>query len=119
MPPYWVRLAYVLEFLLALIAIVLLWEQVGGQVHLDLMPWYQKLTLTVALAWVIVAGTVSSVVRERVWNRWTVGYLVAGVLLVAVMALLTYYYHIHEDDGGEEDKDDVALLAAGIPGRHS
>ena len=119
MPPYWVRLAYVLEFLLAIIAIVLLWGQVGGDVHLDLMPWYQKLTLTVALAWVIVAGTVSSVVRERVWNRWTVCYLVAGVLLAAVMALLTYYYHIHEDDDGEDGKDNVALLAARIPGRHS
>ena len=56
MPPYWVRLAYVVEFLLALIAVGLLWSEVGGQGHLDLMPWYQKLVLTVALAWVIVAG---------------------------------------------------------------
>ena len=119
MPPYWVRLAYVVEFLLALIAVGLLWSEVGGQGHLDLMPWYQKLVLTVALAWVIVAGTVSSVARERVWNRWTVCYLVAGLLIATTMALLTYYYHIHEDDDTEDAKDRVALCAAPNTGRQS
>ena len=119
MPPYWVRLAYVLEFLLALIAVLLLWSEVGGQGHLDLMPWYQKLVLTVTLAWVIVAGTVSSVARERVWNRWTVGYAAAGLLIAVSMALLTYYYHIHEDDDGADAKDSVALFAARVAGRQS
>lgn len=119
MPPYWVRLLYVVEFLLALIAVSLLWSEVGGQGHLDLMPWYQKLVLTVALAWVTVAGTVSSVARERVWNRWTVGYILAGLLIAAAMALLTYYYHIHEDDDGDGAHDSVALFAARVSGRQS
>jgi hypothetical protein len=48
MPPALHRLAYVAEFLLALIAIWTLWSQVGGQGHLDLMPWYDKLGLSVA-----------------------------------------------------------------------
>ena len=43
MPPYWSRLAFVTEFLVALVAILELWSQVGGQSHLDLMPWYTKL----------------------------------------------------------------------------
>jgi len=37
------RLAYATQFLIALIAVFVLWSEVGGQVHLDLMPWYFKL----------------------------------------------------------------------------
>ena len=37
MPPYWLRLAFVAEFLLALVAILEVWSEVGGQNHLDLM----------------------------------------------------------------------------------
>ena len=43
MPPNLLRLAYVSEFLLALLAILSLWSEVGGQGPLDLMPWYTKL----------------------------------------------------------------------------
>ena len=39
------RLAYATQFLIAVIAIYVLWSQVGGQSHLDLMPWYVKLGL--------------------------------------------------------------------------
>jgi len=37
------RLAYATQFVIALIAVFVLWSEVGGQVHLDLMPWYFKL----------------------------------------------------------------------------
>src|SRR5271155_486007 len=65
MPPNSLRLAYMAEFLLALVSIVELWSQAGGQGHLDLMPWYTKLLLVVGLALVTVAGTASAVAPER------------------------------------------------------
>jgi len=49
--PPWMRFAYTIEFLLALIAIVILWTQVGGQGHMDLLPWYTKLSCVLAAAW--------------------------------------------------------------------
>ena len=48
MPPHLLRLAYISEFLLAVVSILMLWTQVGGQGHLDLMPWHLKLVLSIS-----------------------------------------------------------------------
>src|SRR5580658_8193662 len=98
MAPYLLRLAYMSEFLLAVVSVLMLWSQVGGQGHLDLMPWYAKLGLTLGLALVTVAGTVSAVSHERAWNAKTVACLVLAVMLMTGMAAVTYYYHLHEND---------------------
>jgi len=58
------RIAYVCEFLLALLAISVVWGQVGGQDHLDLMPWYDKFVPIFGLALVTVVGTVAAVSRS-------------------------------------------------------
>jgi cytochrome c biogenesis factor len=92
------RIAYVSEFLLALLAITVVWGQVGGQDHLDLMPWYDKLVLTFALALVTVLGTVASVSREKAWNGTAIVCLVIAILIACAMGAVTYYYHVHEDD---------------------
>ena len=44
-PMHILRLAYTTQFLLALLAIFVVWSEIGGQSHLDLMPWYLKLVL--------------------------------------------------------------------------
>src|ERR1019366_10533924 len=80
------RIAYVCEFLLALLAITVVWGQVGGQDHLDLMPWYDKLVLTFALALVIVLGTAAAVSRERAWNGVAI-----AILIACAMGVVTYY----------------------------
>jgi hypothetical protein len=49
--PSWLRMAYALEFLLAMIAIFTVWSEVGGQGHMDLLPWYIKLGCSLSLAW--------------------------------------------------------------------
>ena len=46
MPSHFLRSSYMLEFLLALVSISELWSQVGGQGHLEMIPWYTKLGLT-------------------------------------------------------------------------
>jgi hypothetical protein len=109
MPPYLLRLAYVSQFLLALVAIWTLWSQVGGQGHLDLMPWYAKLALSVTLSWVTVVGTMAAVSDARAWNRKVIFYLVVGLCIAAGMAAMTYYYHLHEE---EEDSEDSATSTA-------
>jgi hypothetical protein len=106
------RLAYICEFLLAMLAISVVWGQVGGQGHLDLMPWYDKLTLIAALAAVTVQGTAAAVSREKAWNGVTFTCLVAALLIAGAMGALTYYYHLHEDDESSESDTGVATIFA-------
>ena len=110
MPPYWLRLGYMAEFLIALPSILEMWSQVGGQNHLDMMPWYTKFFLTMGLALVTVMGTAAAVGHERAWNAKTIACLLLAAMLTGGMAGATYYYHVHEnDDQGPED-DTVARV---------
>jgi hypothetical protein len=115
MPPVLVRLAYVSEFLLALIASLMLWSQVGGQGHLDLMPWYDKLSLSVALALVTVLGTKSATAHERAWNARTIAFVLMALLIAGAMAALTYYYHLHEEDDEQDSGANVATVIRETP----
>lgn len=98
MSPNLLRFGYMLEFLVAQIAILDLWSQVGGQSHLDLMPWYAKLSLTLGLALVTVLGTISAISHERAWNAKTIACLALALMIAGGMAGVTLYYHLHESD---------------------
>jgi len=102
------------EFLLALIAVLELWSQVGGQGHLDLMPWYTKLGLTLGMATVTVMGTASALAQERAWNAKTVACLILAFMIAAGMAAATYYAHLHENDDEDQDDNVSAVLPAAI-----
>jgi hypothetical protein len=108
MPQNLLRLAYMSEFLLAVVTTLELWSQVGGQGHLDLMPWYTKFGMTVGMAVVAVMGTISAVAHERAWNAKTFACLLLALMLAGGMAACTYYYHVHENDNAEPDDDGVA-----------
>lgn len=106
MPPYTLRLALMIEFLLALIAIFETWSMAGGQGHLDLMPWYAKLGFALGLALSMVMGTSAAVSHEHALNAKTIACLLLALLFIAGMAATTYYYHVHENDdqaGGEDN----------------
>ena len=111
MPPYWLRLAYMAEFLLATISIMELWSQIGGQGHLDLMPWYVKFGFVFGLAITTVAGTASAVGHDSAWNAKTIASLLIALLLAGGMGAVTYYYHLHEnDDADNGDESDIAAI---------
>jgi hypothetical protein len=107
------RFAYIAEFLLALIAVLLLWTQVGGQVHLDLMPWYAKLFLSVTTAFAVVRATAEAISQDRAWNMRTILWSVLILLLIVTMAGLTYYYHLQEGET-DDDGNDVASVVLPI-----
>ena len=102
MPPFLLRLAYISEFFVVLIAVLMGWSQIGGQSHLDLMPWYDKLVLSVSLSLVVVLGTVAAVRQDKAWNFKSVTCLIAALLIACGMAAVTYYYHVHEDDDDDD-----------------
>jgi hypothetical protein len=106
----WLRLAYAVEFFIALIAIISLWSEIGGEGHLDLMPWYVKLGCILGLAWCCVRFTASLVEEQRVWTGRTIGWLAGILLFCLIMGGITYYYHLHEEsDGGDEDTTAAAM----------
>lgn len=117
-PGSMLRIAFVCEFLLALLTISVAWGQVGGQDHLDIMPWYDKFVLMFALALTIVLGTVAAVSRERAWSGTAIVCLVVALLIMCTMGAVTYYYHLHEDQDPETDSTaGVALTATQIAAR--
>jgi hypothetical protein len=99
------RLAYATLYLIALIAVFVLWSQVGGQSHLDVMPWYLKLGFSAATAFAIVKTTAAAVSQEHAWNAQTLKWF--GILLVLLMGcgLASYYCHIYLEDQPDDQVD--------------
>jgi hypothetical protein len=90
------RLALVLEFLLAIVAVFVLWGQVGGQDHLDYMPWYWKLVPALGLAFATVQATAAALEAEKPWNSKSLGWLTVVAAWMVLMGAVTYYYHVNE-----------------------
>lgn len=103
------RLAYTTQFLIALIAIFVLWSQVGGQGHVDLIPWFVKFGLGVAAAFAIVKATAAAVSREPAWNGGTLKWF--GILLALLIGcgLVTYYVHLYDEEQDEDQQDDSSV----------
>jgi hypothetical protein len=113
------RLAYATQFLIALIAVFVLWSQVGGQSHLDYMAWQAKLLLGGGAAFAAVKATAAAVVGERTWNGKTLRWL--GILLVLLVGcgLATYYVHLYVEPDEDNQQNDSAMLLKGPGGAHS
>jgi hypothetical protein len=114
--PSWLRFAYSAEFLLALLTIFTVWSEVGGQGHLDLMPWYTKLICVVATAWCCVRFTAGIVEHQKVWNGRTIAWFGGIVALCMVMGAITYYYHLHEEpDQPDSDETTTTAMSGSTP----
>jgi hypothetical protein len=111
-----IRLAYATQFLIAVMAIFVIWSQVGGQGHLDLVPWPVKLGLGLAAAYSVVRATAASVSGERAWNGQAVRWLGLTLALLAACGYASYYAHLNLEDSDEEDQQQdttVSRLHAG------
>jgi len=111
-----IRLAYATQFLIATIAIYVLWSQVGGQSHLDLMPWYVKLGLGAGVALAVVKATAAAVSQEAAWNGRTLKW--CGILLVLLLGcgLASYYCHLYLEDNGDDQSGDNTAVGWVMPG---
>jgi hypothetical protein len=111
------RLAYATQFLIALIAVYILWSQVGGQSHLDFMPWYLKLVLGSGAAFSVVRATVASVGGARAWNAGTLKWLGITVALLVACGLASYYCHLYlEPDEDDQQVDTTSVGRLYRPG---
>lgn len=107
------RFAYAALFLIALIAVFTLWSQVGGQSHLDVMPWYYKLGLGAGTAYAIVKATAAAMSRESAWNGGTLRWTGIAVALLIACGLVSFYAHVYwEDDDQPDDSQDQGQIGA-------
>ncbi len=104
------RLAYVTQFLIAVLAVFVLWSEVGGQGHLDLMPWYLKLGLGGGAAFAVVKATVAAVEKPHAWNGGTLKWF--GILLALLLGcgLASYYFHVYGEDDQDDQDDTVTSM---------
>jgi hypothetical protein len=104
------RLVYVCEFLLAIVAIFTAWSEIGGQGALDVMFWPWKLGLGAALAAAIVALSAALVTEDAILTIRSARWLAAILVLLAAMGTITYYYSLQEDNGDSDDSSTISLL---------
>ena len=102
-----------MQFAVTWMAVFAVWAQVGGQGHLDLMPWYAKLLLPAALSLAAVKATAAAVRRDRIRNARTSWWLAAALALIAAMGVLTYYEHLNEEQEDEVPAQVELSWAAG------
>jgi len=106
------RLAYTTQFLIALIAILMLWSLVGGQDHFDLTPWHLKLVLSAGAAFATVKATAAAVSRERAWNPGTFTWFGILLAILLVCGLVTLWVHRNlEDQGGDNGGSDSSTAS--------
>jgi len=105
------RLAYSTLFLIALMAIFIVWSQVGGQNHVDLLPWSIKLGLGFAAAYGTVRATAASVAGDRAWNGLTVRWLGFTLAILAACAYATYYAHMNLEEGDADDQQPETTIS--------
>ena len=97
------RLVFICEFLIALIAIFSAWSEIGGQATLDLMHWSFKLVLGAGLAGSVVAFSAAMVKDDAIWTLRSARWLAAIVLLLCGMGVVTYFY-LQQVEAGDSDE---------------
>src|ERR1700735_5840419 len=106
------RLAYTTQFLIALIAVFFLWSEIGGQGHLDLMPWYLKLGLGTGVAYAAVRATAAAVAQEPAWNIKTLKWFGAMLALLVACGVVTYFYHLYGEEDDQQDEQSTSIAEA-------
>ncbi len=107
MEPRPLRIAYAIEFLLALIAFFECWSQIGGQGPLDLMPWWMKIVFATAFSSLVVKVTSIAVRNDAPLSVPLVRWALALVLVLVIIALTTYYFHLFEPSDDENADEPV------------
>jgi hypothetical protein len=106
------RLAYIGLFLIAVIAVFTLWSQVGGQAHLDLVPWSIKLALGTAAALGITRAGAAAVQGEHGWNGQTVKWTGLALAALFLCGMASLYAHNNLEDTGEDAGDGDATVSS-------
>lgn len=109
MTPKLLRLAYLSEFFVAVVAIFTAWSEIGGQATLDVMPWAWKCGLGIGLSAASVCYTAALVSHDSIWDKRVSKWLALLIVLLLGMGAVTYFYAMQAStiDGGDEQQDNT------------
>ena len=110
MTPRLLRLTFVFEFLVALVAIFTAWSEVGGQSALDSMTWFWKFGLSLSLAATIVGYSSAIVFEERLWTLRSARWLTGLLLIVIAMGFVTYYFELQAESSDGDESSTISRL---------
>lgn len=113
----YLRIVFLSEFLVAVIAIFTAWSEIGGQAVLDAMPWGWKGGLGLGLAAVCVAYSVALTSADSVWNLRTAKWLALILVFLGAMGVVTFYYALQVQNEPPDEQDTSATFRSrvGIP----
>ncbi len=104
------RLAYVSQFLLAILAVFVLWGQAGGQSHLDPLPWFVKLGLGAGASLAIVKATMEAVAGAKGWNAGSLKWFAILLLLLVGCGMASLYSHMYLESDEDPVDDTVTSM---------
>jgi hypothetical protein len=112
MTPKYLRIVFLSEFLVAVIAIFTAWSEIGGQAALDIMPWGWKFGLGVGLAVAFVAYSAALLGGDSIWNARSAKWLALIIVLVLATGVITYYYvlQVENSDSGQDQENSAVSL---------
>jgi hypothetical protein len=119
MTPKYLRIVFLSEFLVAVIAIFTAWSEIGGQATLDIMPWGWKLGLGLGLAVGVVGYSAAVYDADVIWNLRTARWLTFIVAVLLTMGVITYFYVLQADTAqpGDEQDNSATSLHSQVIGR--
>ena len=115
MTPRHLRVVYVFEFLLAVVAIFTAWSEIGGQSTLDLMPWGWKSALAIALAISIVGCTAALAAADSLWTMRSARWFMAVLVCLLITGLVSYYYALQVEMGDSEETGTISRIVVVSP----
>jgi hypothetical protein len=116
MTPKYLRIIFLSEFLLAVIAVFTAWSEIGGQAALDIMPWGWKFGLGVGLSIAFVAYTAALLTGDSIWNTRSAKWLALMIVLLLGMGVVTYYYvlQVENSDSGQDQENSAVSLRSHV-----
>jgi hypothetical protein len=105
MAPRYLRIVFLSEFLVAVLAIFTAWSEIGGQAVLDAMPWAWKAGLGLGLAVIFVAFTAALGASDSLWNSRTAKWLALMIVVVLAMGVVTFYYTVQLENQPPDEQD--------------
>jgi hypothetical protein len=116
MTPKYLRIIFLSEFLVAVIAVFTAWSEIGGQAALDIMPWGWKCGLGIGLAIAFVAYSAALLTSDSIWNVRSAKWLALMIVLLLAIGVVTYYYvlQVENSDSGQEQENSAVSLQSHV-----
>ena len=105
MTPHYLRIIFVSQFLVAVVAVFTAWSEIGGQAVLDAMPWGWKFGLGIGLPVAIVLYTAALFSGNSIWSTRSARWLALMIVLVLAMGVVTYYYALQVNTNETDEQE--------------